>query len=431
MPEAPTLFFLFSFFLFFFHFVWARVQVCCFYSCGVLTLLSLLFVFMYTYACAYIYIHIVCVCVCVCIHMRFGFFSIGYVLRQEKWIVEMERGQMTSSAMDMLQNEWADRFRILMEYTFGSAEIFRIAHDNMHQLLHNTSMRLKVCGDKLSDTMSSLRALRRETEENENSERWRQKELLAEVAKLREELHQQREENKKLVSASSAPSYNENVVRALSNSYENELEILRMQIATMKSDYVENQLSNAWLRNELNLIENSVPSCLLPGATPPSSAVVPDDHGDLAESRNKGEKLPSTRPVRPSVERSPKNCWCPPVDTSYSLESERIIRQDYVFLKVARHWSRVYCVLSQTKTLLFFDSPNDVSQTRHIVSLQAVSHVRPVSSPPQTFAIELEHCKEAGGHCVEIAFMDKTERSLWLLLLITQISRFSGQRSNS
>ncbi|EAO00252.1 hypothetical protein TcCL_NonESM01151 [Trypanosoma cruzi] len=341
---------------------------------------------------------------------------------------------MTSLAMDFLQNEWADRLQLVVEYAMGSAEIFRIAHENMHQLLHNTGMRLKVCGDKLSDTMSTLRALRRATEENENSERWRQKELLAEVARLREELHQQREENKKLVSASSAPSYDEHVVRALSNSYENELEILRMQIATMKNDYLDNQLSNAWLRSELNLIENSVPSHLLPGATPPSSAVLPDsedDHGDLAESRNKGVKLPSSRAVRPSVERSPKNCWCPPVDTSYSLESERVIRQNYVFLKVVRHWSRVYCVLSQTKTLLFFDSPDDVSQTRHIVSLQAVNRVRPVASPPQKFAIELEHCKEAGGHCVEIAFTDKTERSLWLLLLISQISRFSGQRSNT
>ncbi|RNF20986.1 uncharacterized protein Tco025E_03626 [Trypanosoma conorhini] len=334
---------------------------------------------------------------------------------------------MLGPASDIVQNEWAGRLQIVMACGEESAEIFRIFHGDIHHLLRGTNTRLKACSDRLSDSLGTVRALRRAVEEHESSQRRRQKELLAEVAKLRAELQQQREENKRLVSTASGPAYDEHVVRALSSSYENELEMLRTQIATMKVDCVDSQLSSAWLRNELTLMEHSVPSFSHAEATP--AGAIPDGANDFAEA--KGKRLTSHSPwvLRPSIDRSPKKHNCPPVDTSCSLESERIIRQDYLFLKLARHWSRLYCVLSQTKALLFFDSPNDVSQTRHIVTLHSIKRVRPVSSPPQTFAIQLEHDKATGGQCVEIAFSDKTERSLWLFLLITQIPRAANQRS--
>ncbi|RNF03983.1 hypothetical protein TraAM80_05367 [Trypanosoma rangeli] len=336
-------------------------------------------------------------------------------------------GEMVVSATDIVQNECTGRLQIVMEYGVELAEIFRIVHHDMYHLLRGTNARLKLCVDKLSDSLGAVRALRRAMAERDGSETWKQKELLADVTKLREELHQQREENKQFVSITSTPAYDEHVVSALSNSYEKELEILRTQIAMMKNNCVDIRLSDLWLRNELNIMEQSVLSSSRAEAMPAGALL--DDADGTAENKGKRLASHSLRVLRPFIDQSTKKNICPPVDASCSLECERIIRQDYVFLKLGRHWSRLYCVLSQTKTLLFFDNPNDVSQTRHIVTLKSVKRARQVSSPSQKFAIGLELCKEAGGKCVEMAFRDKTERSLWLVLLIAQIPRVQNQRS--
>ncbi|KEG06690.1 hypothetical protein DQ04_12741030, partial [Trypanosoma grayi] len=97
-------------------------------------------------------------------------------------------------------------------------------------------------------------------EEKDGSDRCRRKEELAVAAHLREDLCHQREENKHLVELMTSSLYDKTVVFALANSYEDELERLRAQIVMMKDNYIANQISDAWLKNELDQMERSVPS---------------------------------------------------------------------------------------------------------------------------------------------------------------------------
>ncbi|KAH9598880.1 hypothetical protein LSM04_003186 [Trypanosoma melophagium] len=124
---------------------------------------------------------------------------------------------------------------------------------------------------------------------------------------------------------------------------------------------------------------------------------------------------------RSSLERNCKSVSFPRIDTSHGIEKEKVIWQDYVSLKMTRHYSRLYCVLSQAGTLIFFDTPDDVSQSRHIISLHSVKRIRPISSPPQMFSVDIEYNKDAGGHHVEIAFARKKERSICMVLLHSKL----------
>ncbi|ORC93401.1 uncharacterized protein TM35_000012780 [Trypanosoma theileri] len=331
--------------------------------------------------------------------------------------------------MNILHAESEGRFEIIAAHAAGLTTILKSLHSELSRLLMLTNVELRISHEHLADARRTIRALRTSTANSNNNSNKKEisQERFPDEARVREELRQQREENKRLLLAMKTQlPFDKSVVLALADSYENELERLRRQIGMMRENYIDNQISDAWLKNELGHMKKSVsPSKhtdVKLNTTTTNATTNIDENNDCIDVYNTSR--PSFYPFRgrSSMDRNSKSVSCPRIDTSHSLEKEKVIWQDYVSLKVTRHWSRLYCVLSQSGTLLFFDNADDVSQSRHIIFLHSVKRIRPVSSPPQLFAVQLEYNKEAGGYHVEIAFAGKTERSLWMVLLHSQLN---------